>query len=317
MTRHALLLVLATAATAATAPAAHAKKCFFVNSYHAGYEWSDGIVRGAEKGLKGKCDFEVFYMDTKRNKAGSEKMAAEAKAKTEAMHPDVVITSDDNAVKFLLQPSYKNAKIPFIYTGVNWSGEAYGLPYKNTTGMIEVAPVQAIVQELKNASRTLKTATFVSADNESEQMDYKYTSKLFAAAGIQMKSKLVKNFAEWKTAFKEAQESSDVVYVNNNAGIADWNDAEAKAFATENIKKLTTGIYEWMLPCATFVMMKNPEEQGAFAASAAIQIMDGKAPSSIREVKNHEYTPAVNVALAKKSPFPLGEGLMNKAKKLE
>jgi ABC-type uncharacterized transport system substrate-binding protein len=295
---------------------AFAKTCLFINSYHTGYEWSDGIEKGLEQGLGGKCELTKFYMDSKRNKDGAEAKGKEAKALIDAKKPDVVIIADDNAVKFILQPFYKDAKVPFIFTGVNWTGEGYGLPYKNTTGMLEVAPVQAIVQEVRAANKAVKTAVFLSADNESEQKDLNYTTKLFAAAGIKMTGVLVKNFADWKKAYKEAQESADLVFLNNNAGVADWNDGEAKEFATQNMKKLTTGIYEWMLPYASFVMMKSPEEQGKFAAKAAIAIMGGKAPNSISVEKNFEYSPAVNVGLSQKLPYKLSEALMKKSKKI-
>ncbi len=64
------------------AVAAPKKKVLFVNSYHPGYDWSDGITQGILDtfGARLKSDGEVdnsaskvilkiFFMDTKRNKS--------------------------------------------------------------------------------------------------------------------------------------------------------------------------------------------------------------------------------------------------------
>ena len=44
------------------------KKILYIDSYHAGYAWSDGILSGIEQGLEGTgIDLKVIRMDTKRN----------------------------------------------------------------------------------------------------------------------------------------------------------------------------------------------------------------------------------------------------------
>jgi hypothetical protein len=44
------------------------EKVLLIDSYHEGYEWSDGIVNGAKKAFKDSgIDLKVFRMDTKRN----------------------------------------------------------------------------------------------------------------------------------------------------------------------------------------------------------------------------------------------------------
>ncbi len=296
------------------APQLFAKTCLWVDSYHQGYEWSDGIERALDAGLKGKCDLIKFRMDTKRVPATAKQKGEEAKAFIDSKKPDVVIVSDDNAVKHILMPFYKDAALPFVYIGVNWSGDAYGLPYKNTTGMIEVAPVPAIIQEVKAASKDIKKAVFLSVDNETEQTDAKYSQKLFKAGGIEMETVLVKTMADWKNAFKKAQDSADMLYLSNNAGINDWNEADAKATAEAGSKKISVGIYQWMSPYSMIVMMKQPEEQGEFGANAAVQILNGKAPSSIPVERNKMANPIVNGTLVGKTQYKLSESLMKKAK---
>jgi len=62
-------------------------------------------------------------MDTKRRKTEQDKMAAalEAKALIESWQPDIVITADDNAAKFLVQPFYRDKDLPFVFCGINWT----------------------------------------------------------------------------------------------------------------------------------------------------------------------------------------------------
>jgi hypothetical protein len=59
-------------------------------------------------------------MDTKRNKDHSyiEQKAREAKSLIEDWRPDVVITADDNAAKYLIKPCYKDHKVPFVFCGI-------------------------------------------------------------------------------------------------------------------------------------------------------------------------------------------------------
>ncbi|MEJ2660274.1 MAG: hypothetical protein P8Z73_06080, partial [Desulfobacteraceae bacterium] len=56
-------------------------------------------------------------------------------------NPDVVIASEDDASKYVVEPYFKNASIPFVFCGVNHSGDRYGYPYKNATGIIELDPI--------------------------------------------------------------------------------------------------------------------------------------------------------------------------------
>ena len=44
------------------------KKVLYIDSYHQGYPWSDGIAAGVKSAFEGKgIDLKVVYMDTKRN----------------------------------------------------------------------------------------------------------------------------------------------------------------------------------------------------------------------------------------------------------
>jgi hypothetical protein len=169
-------LALAVLALAGAAPAhAQSKKVVFVNSYHQGYAWSDEIEEGAAKVLRASgVQVEFVRMDTKRR--GDEKWkrqaGLEAKAAIEKAKPDAVIVSDDNAVQYLLQPYFKDAAVPFVFCGVNWDASGYGLPYRNATGMVEVALTAQLVDKLKEYGKG-KRVGFLTVDTETERIEQK------------------------------------------------------------------------------------------------------------------------------------------------
>jgi ABC-type uncharacterized transport system substrate-binding protein len=133
-----------------------AGKCLYVSSYHRGYAWSDGVEQGLRKVLTGHCEIRQIDMDTKRNKSAEFKQSAAVavKREIETWQPDVVIVSDDNAAKYVVQQYYRDAATPFVFSGVNWTVKEYGFPYSNVTGIIEVAPLEAMLTHaIKGLSR--------------------------------------------------------------------------------------------------------------------------------------------------------------------
>jgi ABC-type uncharacterized transport system substrate-binding protein len=164
------------------------KKLFFVNSYHKGFKWSDDIEKGLLKSLNikalpdgtfddtlSKVKLRVFRMDTKINRSESFKKQAalSAKAIIDDWQPDIVVTSDDNAVKYMIVPYYKNSAIPFVFCGVSWDASGYGLPVSNVTGMVEVAPIPQIMELLKKYAKGDRLG-FIGSDNLTSRNDIKY-----------------------------------------------------------------------------------------------------------------------------------------------
>jgi len=132
------------------------KKILYVDSYHAGYEWSDGITRGIENILNNTgVEIKILRMDTKKNDTEEygKQAGLWAKSVIEDFKPDLVIISDDPAFKYLLMPYYRDAALPFVFCGINWDASIYGAPYNNTAGMIEVSLTPELITFLKEYSR--------------------------------------------------------------------------------------------------------------------------------------------------------------------
>ncbi len=294
-------LALALALSAAPALAQSGKKVLFVNSYHQGYEWSNGIEEGAAKVLRASgVTLEFFRMDTKRHgdEASKKQAGLDAKAAIEKSKPDLVILSDDNAVKYLLQPFYKDAALPFVFCGVNWDASGYGLPYKNATGMLEVALTVQLVNKLKEYTKG-KRVGFLTVDTETERAEQKaYREKLKLEF---TQERFVKTLADWKAAFKEMQGQVDVLLLGNFAGINDWNEADARAWAEANTRVPSGGMYDFMMPYTMLGLVKVAQEQGIWSGKTALAILKGEKPSSIPIASNKEGQIMVNVKLASKA----------------
>lgn len=308
-------LVIALCLTCTTTFAA---KCLYIDSYHRGYEWSDGIAKGLLPELENQCEVKQFHMDTKRNTSEEFKKEAALKAKDviESFEPDVVIVSDDNAVKYLVQPYYKDSSLPFVFCGVNWSAEGYGLPYKNVTGMVEVSTITAQINIAKKVVPNMKTVFYLDADNLTAQKTVQYYKELFEEKGYAFAYMLVGTLEEWKKTFLEAQQY-DVVIVSNNSGIKNWNNEEAARFAMENSAKFSMTEYDWMMPYTLVGLTKVPEEQGMWAGKTAVNILKGADPAKIQIVKNHKSNIFVNKSLQNKLNIDLPSSIVKRATIIE
>jgi ABC-type uncharacterized transport system substrate-binding protein len=276
------------------------KKILYVDSYHEGYEWSDGVTAGIRAIIEPSgAELKVVRMDTKRHPEEDFKKSAalEVKATIESFKPDVVITSDDNAFKYVVKEYYRDAELPFVFNGLNWDAAVYEAPYKNTTGMVEVSLNNQIIEQIKGFAKGNRIG-YISADNETERKNLQYSSSLLGITFA--KSYLVKDFTEWKAKWKQLQKEVDIILFENNAGIANWNNDEAKAFALAETKIPTGTTNAWIMDYALLGITKIAEEQGEWSADAALQILDGASPSSIPVTKNKRGKLSVNLGIAEK-----------------
>ncbi len=293
-----MILFIVFITSVATAQDYAGKKILYVNSYHVGFEGSDPIADGIQTVLeKTKVDLKVIYMDTKRNSSDEFSRAAALKAKAviDEFRPDVVIASDDNASKYLIMPYYRDADLPFVFCGVNWNASVYGFPYKNVTGMIEVALVSEILKHLKKYAKGERIG-FIAGDTLSERKNLEYYSKRF---GINFtKIYLAKTFAEWKQGYLQLQSEVDMVLMTSHVGIPDWNDQEARIFSESHVRIPIGTEHRWSMPFALVGVAKDFNEMGVWSAHAALKILDGVPPSKIPMTANKNGQLLFNMRMA-------------------
>ena len=294
-----------------------ANKCLYVSSYHRGYAWSDGVEEGLRKVLTGHCEIRQIDMDTKRNKSPEFKQSAAVavKREIETWQPDVVIVSDDNAAKYVVEQYYRDAATPFVFSGVNWTVKEYGFPYSNVTGIVEVAPLEAMLTHAIKYSGGAKKAIYLGADTLTEKKNLDRVAEASKKLGIDLEGMLVSSASEWKAQYRAAQDV-DFIVMGSYSGISDWNKTELAVFAVEHARKLTVTSHEWMMPFSTVGFTKIPQEHGEWAAQTAIEILKGKSPSEIPIVANRDWDLWINTAHLKSTRIKLPRKFLRKAKKV-
>jgi len=276
------------------------KKIYWIESYHEGYAWSDGVSRGIHKVLDGTgVQLRVMHMDTKRNPsvAYAEFVGKQVKADLEAFKPDVVIASDDNAQKYVVVPFFKGTDLPVVFCGVNWDASVYGYPTTNVTGMVEVELPAQLIEQLKPYAKGSRVA-YLTVDSETERKVVQaYNDRFFNG---QLQAVWVTTYDELTAKFLELQQEADIVFLGNNAGIDRWDEAEARQFFVENTQVPTGAVYDWLAPYVLITLAKQADEQGEWAAQTALRILDGTPPSDIPLVENQRGFLYVNLDIAGK-----------------
>lgn len=309
------LLTLMSFSSLALAKDYKGKKILFIDSYHEGYEWSDGILRGVQNGLKDTgIELKVVRMDTKRHNSEEEKKQAGLNVKKEldAFKPDLVIAADDNSSQYAVVPFLKDTDVPVVFCGINWDASAYGFPCKNVTGMLEVTEIDALAKLLRGLAKGDRIG-FIADDSETNRKEVEIYKKNYK---IELTSCFVKNLDEFKKGYSELQDKVDSLIFYGWAAISDWNGKEAVDFIMKNTKIPSGTFQEEVMPYVMVGYLKIPEEQGEWSAAAALKIFDGAKPSDIPVDRNKKGKLMLNVKLAEKAGITFPYDLIQSAAKI-
>jgi len=294
------------------------KKCLYVSSYHQGDAWSDEIEVSIRSTLSGHCELHMVDMDTDPNKSPEFIFESTNRIiKTiEDWRPDVVITLDDPAARHLIAPHYRDDEIPFVFCGVNWTVDEYRFPYSNVTGMVEVAPVKTMLKEAFELSGQGRRAYFIGSNSVAEKKNFSRIQSIANEFNIHIDATYASNLTQWKSALVESA-NYDFAILGSNADIKDWDNNEASDAALELTTKLTVTNNKWMMPYSTFGFTKLASEQGNWAASVAIKILNGVSPGEIPIASNKKWDLWVNETILDKLQLRLTASLLRKAKRLQ
>ena len=283
------------------------KKVLFVNSYHKGYEWSDGITESIKQKFNKKntteparikVELKVVYMDTKRNQSESfiNEAAHNVKGLIESWRPDLVITSDDNAAQYVIADHFKKSTIPFVFCGVNGDASAYDFSRANVTGMVEVQLIGQILKTMRAYAQGNRIA-ILKGNDQSALTEATFFDKQFK---ISLDKRFVNTFAEWKEQYLKLQDEADMLLLGNPAAIPDWDENQAKQLIMSSTTIPSGNWDAWMAPYSLVTFSTKPEEQGEWAAQAAYKILAGAKPATIPVVSNKKAKIILNMPLAKK-----------------
>jgi ABC-type uncharacterized transport system substrate-binding protein len=292
------------------------KKILYVDSYHEGYAWNDGELRGLRKALDGSgVELVVRHMDTKRygddafKKAAGERLWAEM----QTIKPDLVVASDDNAQQFFVVPFLKSTSTPVVFCGVNQDASPYGYPAANITGMVEVEAIKALVDDLKRLGGGERLA-FVCDDSVTQRKVAAYYNRRYFNGRLQ--TYFARTMDELKRLFLEAQDKADLILLENFAAINDFDPGEAERFLLENLKRPTGSTLDFMDRFVVLALGKVPEEQGEWAGRTALAILGGASPADIPLAENEQARLAVNLRMAEAAGIVIPVGILRAASKV-
>ncbi len=290
---------------------AEQKKLLYVNSYHAGCKWSDDIEKGLLKALNitkntaGICDdsgseveLKIFRMDTKIHQSEEFKTrsALSAKAIIDKWKPDIIVTSDDNAAKYLVVPYLKTSETPVVFCGLNWDADMYGFPTANITGMVEETPILETIALMKPYAKGERIG-YVGGKNLSEEKElqhYENVLKISFADG-----ELVSDFQQWQQAYLRLQDTVDMIILLSPVTIKGWQEDIAGLFIQKNTKLPTGSTGDNTIRYSLLGKVKVAEEQGWWAGNTALQILEGTPIENIPVTRNKNSKLCLNMKLAK------------------
>ncbi|HET9646087.1 MAG TPA: hypothetical protein VFP68_22655 [Burkholderiaceae bacterium] len=289
------------------------KRILWVDSYHEGNPWNDGIGRGIVSRLQESgVELHVVHMDTARHAddAFAREAGWRAKLAADDFKPDVVIATDDAAAKYFVVPYLKSGPVPVVFAGINWDASAYGFPASNVTGMVEVDLVKPLVRALRDHAQGDRVA-YLSADTRTQaKVVATYNKRFF---GGRMSVRLVRIFTEFKRAYLESQRAADMLITGNYAGITGWDEKTARAFVMDSTRIPSGYVDGYMTPLVLITMGKVPEEQGEYAAGVALKILHGAKPADFPLVENKKAVLGLNLLLAEKLGIVFGLSMLKNA----
>ena len=276
-------------------------KVVYINSYHQGFPPSDQITGGVREDLPADSfDVSYFFMDTKRNpdEAYIKERAASLFDSLKVIDPDVLIVSDDNAMKYLALPYFRGSHQPIVFCGVNWSITNYDISECNITGILEILPVADLVKSLRPYYPEMKKLLVLNENTTTSRKTQPILDTLLGNMGLEVTQELVENFESWKSAFINANETFDIIYLQTRGAIQGWDDQEAREHIRQYMKIPTATCEEFMMPYAMFGLTQLSEEQGTKAAQMTRKILNGTDPSDIPITRNQLSRIWINPDLA-------------------
>ena len=288
------------------------KKVLHINSLCRGSAWSEGIAAGIE-GVLAETNVTLKSMTLDTEKQASDilpdEVGLQGKLSIETFQPNVVITSDDLAFKNVIQLHFRNTDLPVVFCGLNWNASIYAAPYRNTTGIIEMALIPQLLQYLRQNARG-ETVGYLAANVPTARKEGTYYQCVFQ---LSIRERYVNTMREWQEAFARIQTEVDLLIVGNTTGIDDWDDATARAFAVQQTRVPTGAIYESLMPYTLLGLTKVAQEQGRWAAQAALRILDGERPSDIPVTKTKQGKLIVNLSIAETLNITFAPSVLRKA----
>lgn len=285
----------------------HKPRVLVLQSYDLTYPWTREVSVGVHRVLDVHSHFAMrwFYMDTKRHpeKEFKEKMGLSARQSIDRWKPDVIIAVDDDAQEFVTRHYVNHPHIKIVFSGVNGGVEPYGfVGASNVTGIFERKDFQALKEALlalrwrRNATGPLRimhigdTSTSVGHDDH-------YMREFDWTPLINLPSRRVDTFDDWKKAVLDAQDRADFIITTNYRKISRSASGktlvppeEVVAWTIANSRVPVVGSNGFYVEDGgELAIGTSPFEQGDVAAHMAIKLLGGQAATDIPYATTRQF----------------------------
>lgn len=288
-----------------------AHRVLHIMSFDSPWRWTDGQFAGFKEGLGDiKVEFRVFQMDVKRNgsREAKEQKGREARALIDSWQPDLVYTSDDDAVEFITR-HYLNQRLPFVFSGMNKTPKEHAMEGAiNVTGVLEQEHFIESVRLLKNLVPGV--SRLVAIGDQGAQWPpimARIHSAMNRLPGISLVSvDQVRSFDEFKTRMQSYPAVADAVV---QLGIFALAGPDGRNVPYQEVQKwvcqnsLMPDLSFWIDRVHYGVLASvtiSEREQGLSAGRLARAILvEGKFPSALPIRPTLKGHPAINLARAR------------------
>jgi signal transduction histidine kinase len=295
---------------------ADAPRVLMLNSYHPQYAWTDALVRGVREELSYLPAEQLFieFMDARRmvdDDAYLGLLVDTYAHKYRRFPPEVIISSDDSALGFLLaHRATLFPGVPIIFCGINSRTVAELEPVPNTTGILEgleVAGNLALIERLHpEATRVVLLADGTSLGQGMVRIARQVIPR-FEHEGLRIE--VWDDFTLAELHERVARVDPGTVFLL----LAIHEDRAGQYFSfDEHLGPLTDAS-----PVPIYAMfgmllgqgvtggeMNDPHEHGRAAAVMARRVLDGTPADSIPVVPSAEYRPRFDYARLERFDIP-------------
>ncbi|MDC0336492.1 sensor histidine kinase [Pseudodesulfovibrio sp.] len=277
---------------AAPAHAQPERRVLLLNSYGYDFTWTANITKGVEDvlvPLGGDIKLSVEFMDTK-NFFSPEYLAMlveQLRFKYADVHLDAIITSDDNAINFVLEHRDLFGGAPVVFCGVNNINLGDDPRFLNMTGAFEVVDVVSTINIMMDQNPGMETLYIISDRTPTAQYHRKNLEKDLP----QFSGRLDIQWLE-DLSVAELTESLKVMPADSVAIIISfYKDRLGQAFTSSEIMRIirqacTRPIYSmWDFLFGEGIvggMLTSGRLHGMAAAEMVLRILDGEKPENIR-----------------------------------
>lgn len=308
------------------------KTVYVVHSYHDTFEWTNLLQKGIQENLNPQTNYIVKFLDSKKNPDPKKLLILSKKIIKDIYktNPDLIILSDDNALKYIGAPLKEN-KFPIIFCGINGDpvSEKYVSSLENSgnslTGILERYPLMQMIQLSKKLKPNAnKLHFFFGGSITGQYMMNTYKKELSKPETKTQLQKLSFNnytffkntkWEEWKKELKAIDHSSSIVVMQAFFSLKDKNNKNIPYESV--IEWLETNTNLTIVGITNYKLLKGfvasisftGYDQGKSAALIGQRILDGTQPNKIPITTPKNYGLYINHKRAKsiglKTPLDL------------